>query len=195
MTLKTSDKAKINHSLKGHFLLAMPCLEAGIFAKSITYLIEHGEEGAMGLIINRPLDLAVTEIFDQLEIKSSASLNSIPIMASGPVQMDHGFVLHRDKVSNWEACIEVSDEVLLTTSRDILFSIAEDQGPKETLIALGYAGWSPGQLEEELAKNSWLTMPADSDIIFSTPYDQRFSQAAAQIGVDMNLISAQVGHA
>ena len=109
--------------------------------------------------------------------------------------MDQGFVLHRDKVSNWEACIEVSDEVLLTTSRDILFSIAEDQGPKETLIALGYAGWSPGQLEEELAKNSWLTMPADSDIIFSTPYDQRFSQAAAQIGVDMNLISSQIGHA
>ena len=195
MTLKRSDNAKISHSLKGHFLLAMPCLDAGLLAKSITYLIEHGEEGAMGLIINRPLDLAITEIFDQLEIKSSASLNCIPIMAGGPVQMNQGFVLHRDKVSNWEACIEVSDEVLLTTSRDILFSIAEDQGPKETLIALGYAGWSPGQLEEELAKNSWLTMPADSDIIFSTPYDQRFSQAAAQIGVDMNLISSQIGHA
>ena len=130
-----------------------------------------------------------------LEIKSSASLNCIPIMVGGPVQMDQGFVLHRDKVSNWEACIEVSDEILLTTSQDILFSIAEDQGPKETLIALGYAGWSPGQLEEELAKNSWLIMPADSDIIFSTPYDQRFSQAAAQIGVDMNLISSQIGHA
>ena len=122
MTLKRSDNAKISHSLKGHFLLAMPCLEAGLSAKSITYLIEHGEEGAMGLIINRPLDLAITEIFDQLEIKSSASLNCVPIMAGGPVQMNHGFVLHRDKVSNWEACIEVSDEVLLTTSRDILFS-------------------------------------------------------------------------
>ena len=149
----------------------------------------------MGLIINRPLDLAISEVFDQLEIKSSVSLNCIPIMVGGPVQMDQGFVLHRDKVSSWEACIQVSDEILLTTSQDILFSIAEDQGPKETLIALGYAGWSPGQLEEELAKNSWLTMPADSDIIFSTPYDQRFSQAAAQIGVDMNLISSQVGHA
>ena len=195
MPLKTSDNAKVNDSLKGHFLLAMPSLDAGLFAKSITYLIEHGEEGAMGLIINRPLDLAISEVFDQLEIKSSASSNCIPIMAGGPVQMDQGFVLHRDKVSNWEACIEVSDEVLLTTSQDILFSIAEDQGPKETLIALGYAGWSPGQLEEELAKNSWLTMPADSDIIFSTPYDQRLSQAAAQIGVDMNLISSQIGHA
>ena len=195
MPLKTSDKKKVNDSLKGHFLLAMPSLDAGLFAKSITYLIEHGEEGAMGLIINRPLDLAISEVFDQLEIKSSTSLNCIPIMAGGPVQMDQGFVLHRDKVSNWEACIEVSDEILLTTSQDILFSIAEDQGPKETLIALGYAGWSPGQLEEELAKNSWLIMPADSDIIFSTPYDQRFSQAAAQIGVDMNLISSQIGHA
>ena len=195
MPLKTSHNAKVKDSLKGHFLLAMPSLDAGLFAKSITYLIEHGEEGAMGLIINRPLDLAISEVFDQLGIKSSASLNCIPIMVGGPVQMDQGFVLHRDKVSNWEACIEVSDEILLTTSQDILFSIAEDQGPKETLIALGYAGWSPGQLEEELAKNSWLTMAADSDIIFSTPYDQRFSQAAAQIGVDMNLISSQIGHA
>ena len=195
MPLKTSHNAKVKDSLKGHFLLAMPSLDAGLFAKSITYLIEHGEEGAMGLIINRPLDLAISEVFDQLEIKSSVSLNCIPIMVGGPVQMDQGFVLHRDKVSNWEACIEVSDEILLTTSQDILFSIAEDQGPKETLIALGYAGWSPGQLEAELAKNSWLTMPADSDIIFSTPYDQRFSQAAAQIGVDMNLISSQIGHA
>lgn len=195
MPLKTSHNAEVKDSLKGHFLLAMPSLDAGLFAKSITYLIEHGEEGAMGLIINRPLDLAISEVFDQLEIKSSVSLNCIPIMVGGPVQMDQGFVLHRDKVSNWEACIEVSDEILLTTSQDILFSIAEDQGPKETLIALGYAGWSPGQLEEELAKNSWLTMPGDSDIIFSTPYDQRFSQAAAQIGVDMNLISSQIGHA
>ena len=109
--------------------------------------------------------------------------------------MDQGFVLHRDKSSKWDTSINVSDEILLTTSRDIICSIAKAEGPKESLIALGYAGWAPGQLEEELAQNSWLTMPADSDIIFSTPCDQRRSQAAAKIGVDINLISSQTGHA
>ena len=195
MSVKASDNTKISDSLRGHFLLAMPSLNTGLFAKSITYLIEHSEEGAMGLIINRPLDLAVSEIFDQLDIEPALDFAGISVMAGGPVRMDQGFVLHRDKDSKWDASTSMDDEILLTTSRDILCSIAKAEGPKESLVALGYAGWSPGQLEEELAQNSWLTTPADSDIIFSTPYDQRLSQAAAKIGIDMNLISSQTGHA
>ena len=116
-------------------------------------------------------------------------------MAGGPVQVDHGFVLHRHCDTGWESSLEVTDEITLTTSRDILRAIAEGSGPSDHVIALGYAGWSAGQLEEELAQNSWLTLPADSDIIFSTPYQQRHSAAAAILGVDMNLISGQAGHA
>ncbi len=116
-------------------------------------------------------------------------------MAGGPVQIDHGFVLHRNCPRQWEASLKVTSEITLTTSRDILRAIADDSGPQEHLIALGYAGWAAGQLEQELAENSWLTLPADGDIIFSTPWQQRLNSAAASLGVDMNLISGQAGHA
>ncbi|MCL4106080.1 UNVERIFIED_CONTAM: hypothetical protein GTU68_058386 [Idotea baltica] len=116
-------------------------------------------------------------------------------MSGGPVQIDHGFVLHRESDRDWEASLAVTDEITLTTSRDILRAIASGEGPRDHLVALGYAGWSAGQLEEELAENSWLTLPADSRVIFSTPFHLRHSAAAALLGVDMNLISAQAGHA
>ena len=116
-------------------------------------------------------------------------------MAGGPVHMDHGFVLHRDCDKTWEASLKVTPEITLTTSRDILRAIAEDNGPNEHLIALGYAGWAAGQLEQELTENSWLTIPSNSDIIFSTPAHQRLGAAAALLGIDMNLISSQAGHA
>jgi len=181
--------------LSNHFLLAMPTLREGIFSQSITYICEHGEEGAMGIVINQPLELSVAEIFEHLQIKADPKTSQYPVMAGGPVQIDHGFVLHRNCDTSWEASLKVTQEITLTTSRDILRAIAEGTGPSDHLIALGYAGWSAGQLEEELAHNSWLTLPADSDIIFSTPYQQRASAAAAMLGVDMNLISGQAGHA
>ncbi|MFV0478184.1 MAG: YqgE/AlgH family protein [Parahaliea sp.] len=181
--------------LRDHFLLAMPSLTEGVFSQSITYICEHGESGAMGIIINQPLDLSVGEIFEHLEIRTDMDFSDIPVMAGGPVQIDHGFVLHRDPLSNWESTLHVTDNTLLTTSRDILRAIATGQGPDEYLIALGYAGWSAGQLEQELADNNWLTLPADEQIIFATPYQQRMHVAAAQLGVDMNLISTQAGHA
>jgi putative transcriptional regulator len=116
-------------------------------------------------------------------------------MAGGPVQIDHGFVLHRRCTRRWEASLRVTDEITLTTSCDILRAIANDEGPEEHLIALGYAGWAAGQLEQELVENSWLTMPASGDIIFNTPHHQRLGAAAALLGIDMNLISAAAGHA
>lgn len=187
--------ARSSDSLRDHFLLAMPSLSEGIFSQSITYICEHGESGAMGIVINQALDLSVAEIFEHLQIEPRGDFSAEPVMAGGPVQIDHGFVLHRGCETSWEASLRVTDEITLTTSRDILRAIAAGSGPREHLIALGYAGWSAGQLEQELAENSWLTLPADSDIIFNTPAEQRVSAAAAQLGIDMNLISGEAGHA
>ena len=181
--------------LRDHFLLAMPGLSEGIFSNSVTYVCEHGESGAMGIVINQPLDLSVAEIFEHLQITANRDFSNVPVLAGGPVQIDHGFVLHRQCADHWEASLKVTDEITLTTSRDILRAIAQDEGPREHLIALGYAGWAAGQLEQELADNSWLTLPANSDIIFSTPAEERQGAAAALLGIDMNLISAEAGHA
>jgi putative transcriptional regulator len=191
----TASTAKSSDCLRDHFLLAMPCLSEGIFSHSVAYICEHGESGAMGIVINQPLDLSVDEIFEHLQINPRQDFSDIPVMAGGPVQIDHGFVLHRKCDTRWEASLKVTSEITLTTSRDILRAIANDNGPDEHLIALGYAGWAGGQLEQELAENSWLTLPANSDIIFSTPADQRLGAAAALLGIDMNLISGKAGHA
>lgn len=191
----TVSTTKSGDCLRDHFLLAMPCLKEGVFSQSITYICEHGESGAMGIVINRPLDLSVTDIFEHLQINPGKDFSSEPVMAGGPVQMDHGFVLHRYCDKSWEASLKVTPEITLTTSRDILRAIAVGDGPSDHLIALGYAGWGAGQLEQELADNSWLTMPGSGDVIFSTPSDQRLGAAAAQLGIDMNLISGQAGHA
>jgi putative transcriptional regulator len=190
-----ANTARSSDCLRDHFLLAMPCLDEGIFAHSITYICEHGESGAMGIVINQPLELSVGEIFEHLQIDSERDFSEVPVLAGGPVQIDHGFVLHRNSHRSWEASLKVTPEITLTTSRDILRAIAHNDGPDDHLIALGYAGWSAGQLEQELAENSWLTLPANGDIIFSTPTEQRLCAAAAQLGIDMNLISGEAGHA
>lgn len=182
-------------SLRDHFLLAMPGLSTGIFSQSITYICEHGESGAMGIVINQPLELTVGEIFEHLQINIVNNFSDTPVLAGGPVQMDHGFVLHRNCDTRWESSLKVTDEIMLTTSRDILRAIAGGKGPEDHLIALGYAGWAAGQLEQELADNAWLTLPGDSDIIFSTSPEERLGAAAALLGIDMNLICGQAGHA
>ena len=182
-------------SLRDHFLLAMPGLSEGIFPQSITYICEHGESGAMGIVINQPLELTVGEIFEHLQINIISEFSDTPVLAGGPVQMDHGFVLHRLGDKQWESSLKVTNEITLTTSRDILRAIASGTGPPDHLIALGYAGWSAGQLEQELADNAWLTLPGDSDIIFSTSSEERLGAAAAMLGIDMNLICGRAGHA
>lgn len=188
-------RASSSDSLKDHFLLAMPGLEAGLFSGSITYICEHGEAGAMGLVINQPLDLSLGEIFDHLEITTGANFNDEPVLAGGPVQIDHGFVLHPRAENRWDSSLTVTSEIQLTTSQDVLKAIARGSGPKKFVVALGYAGWSAGQLEEEIASNSWLTLPADHSIIFDTPMERRVRTAAAGLGIDMNLLTTQAGHA
>ena len=187
--------AKTSDCLRDHFLLAMPGLSEGIFSQSITYICEHGESGAMGIVINQPLDLSVAEIFEHLQITPQGDFSDTPVLAGGPVQIDHGFVLHRNSPQSWEASLKVTPEITLTTSCDILRAIAKSAGPEEHLIALGYAGWTAGQLEQELTDNSWLTLPADGNIIFNTAPHQRLGAAAALLGIDMNLISGEAGHA
>jgi putative transcriptional regulator len=192
---RSVNTARSSDCLRDHFLLAMPGLSEGIFFQSVTYICEHGESGAMGIVINQPLDLSVEEIFEHLEITPRGDFSDRPVLAGGPVQIDHGFVLHRNCSTTWEANLKVTADITLTTSCDILRAIANNEGPRDHLVALGYAGWAAGQLEQELAANSWLTMPANSDIIFNTPAHQRQGAAAALLGIDMNLISAAAGHA
>lgn len=195
MTRAEDRRTPAADSLRDHFLVAMPSLTDAIFANSITYLCEHNEHGAMGIVINHPLDLCVDEILEHLHIHADGHLGETPVMAGGPVHMDRGFVLHRPTEREWEASLRVTEDITLTTSRDILSAIARNNGPRDSLIALGYAGWGAGQLESEISENSWLTLPADSAIIFDVPYHQRVQAAAAQLGVDLNLMSGEAGHA
>ena len=182
-------------SLKNHFLIAMPSLTQGIFAHSLTYLCEHNEQGAMGIIINRPMGLALGEILEHLNIDGVRHHSEDPVMAGGPVQTDRGFVLHPTGEQQWESTRSITEEISLTTSRDILDALAHNEGPASALVALGYAGWGAGQLESELVANSWLTIPADSAIIFDTPAEKRLDAAAAKLGIDLSLLAPGAGHA
>ena len=181
--------------LKHHFLIAMPHMADPNFAQTVTYLVEHNEQGAMGLVINRPNGLNLADVLEQLrpDEPPPALCQSLPIFAGGPVQTDRGFVLHPAGHS-FQATLELGD-LALSTSQDALFAIADGTGPDKHLITLGYAGWEAGQLETELAENAWLTCPADSDILFDTPFDQRLSAAAARLGINLSLLTAQAGHA
>ena len=181
--------------LRDHFLLAMPGLDEGIFSGSITYICEHGEAGAMGLVINQALDLSLHEIFEHLDIPVTAGVPDREVLAGGPVQIDHGFVLHRDDRERWDSTLKITSNIRLTTSQDILKALAAGDGPEDFLVTLGYAGWSAGQLEEEIAGNSWLTLPADQEIIFGTACEERVARAASSLGIDMNLLTAEAGHA
>lgn len=181
-------------SLRNHFLIAMPSLADGIFSNSVTYICEHNEEGAMGLIVNRPLDLYLDEILEQLDLEPHNSRGREKVLAGGPVDIERGFVLHTPG-GQWHSTMSVSDDVSLTMSKDILAAIAHNEGPSHSLVALGYASWAAGQLEGEVADNVWLISPADSEVIFHTEYQRRATLAASRIGVDLQLISTQAGHA
>jgi len=181
---------------KNHFLIAMPTMSDPNFAHSITYICEHNDEGAMGIVVNRPMDLMVGDILSHLKIDEyDQSYDDVPVMCGGPVQMELGFVLHRFEADQWESSQRLQGDICLTSSKDILQAIANNQGPRENLIALGYAGWSAGQLDEEMAQNAWLSVKADPDIIFSTPCEQRWQAAAKLLGVDLALMTNQIGHA
>ncbi len=182
-------------SLQHHFLIAMPSLADSFFYQSVVYICEHNEEGAMGLIINRPTQVMLPELLGHLQIDNRSEIaNKTPVLFGGPVEKAQGMVLHTPP-ANWKSSIEVADDTFITTSTDVLESIGTDTGPENLLIVLGYAGWGEGQLEQELAENSWLTVPANHDILFHTPADKRWHAAANILGIDINLISDDMGHA
>ncbi len=182
-------------NLTNQFLIAMPSLRDPNFSQTVTYICAHNEDGAMGLVINRPANCALGEILDQMEMTPhDQSIEKLPVYLGGPVHTDRGFVLH-EPGSKWDSSIEVSDSLGITTSRDILHAIAESTGPDKFLVALGYAGWSAGQLEEEIKENAWLNVPANQDIIFNTPCELRWSSATALLGIDHNQLSTGFGTA
>lgn len=182
-------------SLRNHFLIAMPGLADPNFFHTVTYICEHNDEGAMGIVINRPLDIRLGDVLQHMEIKTlDAAVHDQFILGGGPVQTERGFVVHRP-VGEWDVSLPVTDEIAVTTSRDILEALALGAGPGDALLALGYAGWGAGQLEREMAENAWLSGPAEAAILFDTPLEQRWHAAASLLGVDLDSISSEVGHA
>lgn len=181
--------------LTNHFLIAMPGLQDPNFSRTVTYVCEHSEEGAMGIVINRPMEIQLGEVLNQLEIESpTEAISDAPVYLGGPVQTDRGFVIH-DGAVNFDSTLTVTPDIRVTTSRDVLEAIADGRGPANRLVALGYAGWSGGQLEQEMIANAWLSGPANADVLFATPSALRWQAAAQLLGVDLNLLSAQAGHA
>lgn len=181
--------------LTNHFLIAMPSLDDPNFYHSVTYICEHNEQGAMGIVINRPLDIELGDVLGHMNIqKKNDETAQYPIYLGGPVQPERGFILH-EPLGQWDSMLTVTESIGVTTSRDILLAISNGEGPKRALVALGYAGWGAGQLEQEMADNTWLSVPADSAIIFDTPVEQRWQMAAAQLGIDLNTLSDDIGHA
>ena len=185
--------------LTGHLLIAMPAMQDPNFVKTVTYICEHSDQGALGIVINRPLDMDLGTIFDQLSLDSAdPELARQPVLQGGPVHQERGFVLHEPAEASdreFDATLAVTDAIRVTTSQDILTAMARGQGPKRALVALGYAGWGAGQLESELVQNAWLSVPASPKIIFDTPFDQRWRESAKLLGIDLNTISHQAGHA
>lgn len=182
-------------SLANHFLIAMPALADPNFSRTVTYLCDHNPEGAMGLVINRPLELTLGELMEHIDVRiSDAAIAARTVFQGGPVQNERGFVLHRP-LGSWEASLAITADIGITMSRDIVEAIARGAGPQQYLVALGYAGWGAGQLEDEMAANAWLNGPATPDIIFDQPAEQRWDAAAALLGVDLSLLSSDVGHA
>lgn len=182
-------------NLTDHFLIAMPAMEDPFFARSLTYVCEHNHEGAMGIVVNRPISLTLGELFAQIGMPlTQTELEDMPIHFGGPVQTDRGFVLH-DVGGHWQSTLQVSDKINLTTSKDILQAVGEGKGPGHLLVTLGYAGWSQGQLEQELADNSWLSVPANSSILFDLPAEQRLPAAMKLLGIDFASLSEEAGHA
>lgn len=217
-------------SLENQFLIAMPSLADDYFNKTVTYICEHNDEGAMGLIINMPVNITLHDLLKQIEendieeskkltdkqvaeneakelqsdskeqaiavkagISTHHSLEQL-VLSGGPISQNRGFVLHGTQ-SGWKSSLALSDDIMITTSKDILMALGTDKAPDQFMVTLGYAGWGPGQLETELQANSWLTIDADSDILFNTPIEQRWQKATEKLGIDIAHLSSDIGHA
>ena len=184
-----------NVNLTHHFLIAMPAMADPHFSRTLTYICEHNDQGALGIVVNRPLEMTLQALLEQVSIPpAGGKFKSVPIHFGGPVQVDRGFVLH-SPLGQWQSTLAVSAEIGLTTSKDILQAVARGEGPGKLFVTLGYAGWAPGQLEHELALNAWLTVQASPDVIFDLPVEQRLSAAMSLLGIDFASLSEQAGHA
>lgn len=182
-------------NLSNHFLIAMPSMLDPVFGGTVVYLCEHNDKGALGMVINKPTGIMMHELFDRLNLKLEiAPLSDKPVMFGGPVQEDRGFVLHSPS-RNFSSMLKVTDDIAFTTSRDVLEAVASGQGPDRLLVSIGYAGWSAGQLEQEIGQNGWLTVAADPAVIFDLPVHERYNAAIALLGINPLTLSAGAGHA
>ncbi|TKB47129.1 YqgE/AlgH family protein [Thalassotalea mangrovi] len=182
-------------SLEHQLLIAMPTLNDPYFTKTVTYICEHNANGAMGLVINIPVRITLKELLRQIDSEHSLQdVSNQRVLAGGPVSPDRGFVLHNSQ-SGWHSSLLLKDDIMITTSKDILQSLGTDKAPDQFIVALGYAGWSAGQLEAEFQQNSWLNTDADKQILFETPIELRWQRAAEKLGIDLGHLSSEVGHA
>jgi len=182
-------------NLTDHFLIAMPSMADPNFSRSLTYVCEHNDQGALGLVINRPTDLTLSALLAQLSVpRIEPTLERTAVHFGGPVQVDRGFVLHQP-IGDWQSTLAVNGKLGLTTSKDILVAVGNGEGPGKLLVTLGYAGWAPGQLENELSQNAWLTVAAQPEVIFELPFEERLPAAMQLLGIDFASLSEQVGHA
>ena len=191
-------------NLTNHFLIAMPGLSDEIFSRSVVYICEHTARGALGLVINKPSSMRMTRLFEKIELPlEHTELSKAPVFQGGPVQTERGFVLHQppgpgmDGVAevDYASSMAISGGLKMTTSKDVLEALSTGAGPEQVMIFLGYSAWTEGQLESELASNSWLTVPADKRVIFDTPVADRYEQAVALLGFESWMLSTDVGHA
>ena len=182
-------------TLANQLLIALPTLADPNFSRSVALVCQHDDEGAMGLVVNRASEYTLGEVFRQMGIDSDdAQLNARQVLAGGPVHPERGFVLH-DGAREWDSSLAITDGLYVTTSRDVLEAMACGQGPDSALVALGCAGWGAGQLEHELVENSWLTVPADPELLFALPLEARWQAAAGRIGVDLARVADYSGRA
>ncbi|MGJ8524268.1 hypothetical protein R84981_002993 [Carnimonas sp. R-84981] len=183
------------HGLRHHFLIAMPQLADDNFSNSLVYVCDDDEKGVLGVIVNRPLTLTVGGLLEKLELRVEPSVRvDMPVLYGGPVHTDRGFIVHRGLASDWESSLQVSDDIALTTSMDMLNAIARGVGPDEFVMLMGCAGWQVPQLTDELKDNAWLTVAADSKVIFDMPCDRRRDAAADLLGVNLDLLGSIAGH-
>jgi len=184
-------------NLANHFLIAMPSMQDPVFGGTVVYVCEHNENGVLGVVINKPTDMTMQVLFERIDLKLEGDQDSAvdqPVMFGGPVQDDRGFVLHTPG-QRYSSSLTVTSEVAFTTSIDVLEAVASGDGPPRMLVSIGYSGWSPGQLEDEIGRNGWLTVGADPEILFGVPIEQRYTAAIRLLGIDPLMLASEAGHA
>jgi putative transcriptional regulator len=185
-------------NLANHFLIAMPSMDDPVFGGTVVYVCEHNDKGVLGVIVNKPTDMTMETLFERIDLKLADNIDedvvNEAILFGGPVQDDRGFVLHTPG-ERYSSSLTVTPEVAFTTSIDVLEAVAAGDGPARMLVSIGYAGWSPGQLEDELARNGWLTVGADAHVLFDLPVEERYTAAIKLLGIDPVMLASEAGHA